>query len=62
LISPLGRFYSVRKISGEQLGRYLARDLFRVLVEANAFPYLRAAMQDVEQPDLLAAPPIALVN
>jgi len=46
----------------EQLGRYRPRDPFSILIEAEPFPYLRAPMQDVEQPDLLAAPPIALVD
>ena len=50
------------KILPEQLGRYRPRDPFRVLIEAEPFRYLRTPMQDVEQPDLLAAPPIALVD
>ena len=50
------------KVLPEQLGRDLSRDPFRVLIEAEAFPYLRAPMQDVEQPDLATAPPIALVD
>ena len=50
------------KILPEQLGRYRPRDPFSILIEAEAFPYPCSGLQDVEQPDLLAAPPIALVD
>ena len=50
------------KVLPKQLGRYRPRDPFSVLIEAKAFWYPCAPMQEVEQPDLLAAPPIALVD
>jgi len=50
------------EVLAEQLGRYRPRDPLRILIEAEAFWYPRSGLQDVEQPDLLAAPPIAMVN
>ena len=50
------------EVLAEQLGRYRPRDPFSILIEAEPFPYLRAPMQDVEQPDLLPAAPIALID
>ena len=50
------------KILPEQLGRYQPRDPLRILVEAEAFPYPRSRLQNVEQPDLATATPIPLVD
>ena len=50
------------EVLAEQLGRYRPRDPFSILIEAEAFRYPCTPMQDVEQPDLLAAPPIALID
>ena len=50
------------EVLAEQLGRYRPRDPFRILIEAEAFGYPCSGLKDVEQSDLLAAPPIALVD
>ena len=52
----------VTEVPAEQLGRYSPRDPLGVLIEAEPFSYLGAAMQNVEQPDPLATATISLVD